>query len=162
MPLLGAELDVRNHDTQLPHSPAALRKRVFSITSLNSSLIFSLHLRIKNAVRSTEIAQVTSFPPVQLGYLTFLEETCAIRLFSCETRETTLFCAREQNELLTAACWRGLWSPAWGLQWCYHYFLDPGPDYSAPVDATQLKLVLQVSLESCPEEHRGKGEYVLK
>lgn len=70
----------------------------------------------KNADSSTEVAQVTSFPPVLLGYLTFLEVTCAIHLFSCETRETTLFCcACKRAERTTYSCvLAGLVEPSTG------------------------------------------------
>lgn len=44
----------------------------------------------QNAGRPTEIAQVTSLPPVLLGHITFLELTCAIKLFSHETWKTTV------------------------------------------------------------------------
>lgn len=47
---------------------------------------FSLESMPQNAGRSIEIAQVTSFPPVLLVYLTFLEVTCATHLCLQESR----------------------------------------------------------------------------
>jgi len=111
----------------------------------------------KNAGRSTEIAEVTSFPPVHLpgGDLCHT----LVLMWDKGNNSVLLHLPRGWNELLTIVCWQDLWNPAWQLLRCYHYHLDPGPDHSSPVDAAHLQLVLQVSLDSCPEEHRGKGRY---
>lgn len=56
-----------------------------------------------------EIAQVTSFPPALLGYLTFLDVTCAMHLFSltCDKGMTLFCCICKSAEPATYRCMLG-------------------------------------------------------
>lgn len=69
---------------------------------------------LKNTGRPIETVQVSSFPPALHQYLTFLEVTCAIYFFSCESKETIVLVHLQECRQTYSCVFAGLVEPNMG------------------------------------------------